>query len=61
MKELNSVEAEQVAGGAGLVISAANDVVSAVDPLLHQVLAVAVPGILSGAESALDNIAAALF
>lgn len=60
MKELNSAEAEQVAGGTGLVISAANDVVTAVDPLLHQVLAVTVPGVLSGVETAFDNIASVL-
>ncbi|EIC85045.1 hypothetical protein [Serratia sp. M24T3] len=55
MKELNSIETEQVAGG-GLAISAVNDVVSALDPLLHQVLAISVPNALTSVETAATSL-----
>lgn len=55
MKELNSIEAAQVAGG-GLAVSAIDDVVGAVAPLLSQVTAVALPQAANTVETALNSI-----
>ncbi len=60
MKELNSIEAEQVAGG-GLLTSVLDTVVSGVDPLLHQVIGVAVPQAVSSVETATDSLFTTLF
>lgn len=59
MKELNTMEVEQVAGG-GLVSSLLGDVVSTVTPLVNTLVETTVPDAVSSVATGIGGILSAL-